>query len=211
MQDLSRLHVGNQMNQTTRYTKVAILLHWLVALGIIALLGLGWYMNELPKGGPKVSSFDLFDLGLYTVQLSEAASPRTFYFNLHKSIGLTVFFIIGLRVYWRLMHQPPALAASLKRWEQIVAHGTHHLLYVLMVLMPVTGMLTTLYSKYGLNWFSIPVLPGLDDPALRDFFVAAHELTATLLVILIGLHIAAALKHSLIDRDDTMKRMSIFR
>ncbi|MCB5188619.1 cytochrome b [Methylobacillus caricis] len=198
-------------NAVLRYGKVAIALHWLVGLGILVLFGLGWYMNELPKGGPKVMSFDLFDLGLYTLHLSEAVSPRTFYFNLHKSVGLTVFFLVGLRVYWRLTHQPPPLQDSLKRWEKVLAHGTHHLLYLLMVLMPVTGMLTTLYSKYGLSWFSIPVLPGLDEPDLRDFFVSAHELTATILFLLITLHIAAALKHRWIDRDDTMKRMSFFK
>lgn len=197
-------------NPDSRYTKGAIWLHWLVAIGIFALLALGWYMNELPKGGDKVASFDLFDLGLYTVTLSEAVSPRTFYFNLHKSIGLTVFFLIVLRVYWRFTHQPPALT-SVKPWERILAHGTHHLLYVLMIVMPLTGLLTTLYSKYGLSWFSIPVLPGLDEPALRDIFVDAHEVTATLLIILISLHILGALKHQWIDKKDIMKRMSLFK
>ncbi|MCB5190504.1 cytochrome b [Methylobacillus arboreus] len=198
------------MNNPVRYTKVAIALHWLVGIGILFLLALGWYMNELPKGGDKVASFDLFDLGLYTVHLAEAASPRTFYFNLHKSIGFTVFLLVGLRLYWRLMHQPPALSQSLKRWEKVLAHGTHHLLYLMMVLMPATGLLTTLYSKYGLHWFAVPVLPGLDEPGLRDFFVAAHEISAIVLTVLIGLHVAAALKHQFIDKDGIMKRMSFF-
>lgn len=198
------------MSHTVRYTKVAVILHWLIALGIIFLLALGWYMNELPKGGDKLASVDLFDLGLYTLQLTEAVSLRTFYFNLHKSIGLTVLFLIAVRLYWRLLHKAPELSDSLKRWEKVLAHGTHHLLYLMMIVMPVTGLLTTLYSKYGLHWFSIPVLPGLDEPGLRDFFVTAHEFSAIVLVTLVGLHIAAALKHQFIDRDNIMKRMSLF-
>ncbi|MFL9610735.1 cytochrome b [Methylobacillus sp. Pita2] len=198
------------MNNPNRYTKVAITLHWLIAIAILFLFALGWYMNELPRGGDKVTSIDLFDLGAYTWQLAEAATPRTFYFNLHKSIGFTVLLLVGLRLYWRLMHRPPALPDSMKRWEKIVAHGIHHLLYLMMVLMPATGLLTTLYSKYGLHWFSVPVLPGLDNAGLRDFFVAAHEFSAAILITLIGLHIAAALKHQFIDKDNILKRMSLF-
>lgn len=198
------------MNNPDRYTKVAIMLHWLIAIVILFLFALGWYMNELPRGSGKVTDIDLFDLGIYTYHLTEAATPRTFYFNLHKSIGFTVLLLVALRLYWRLMHRPPALPASMKRWEKVVAHGTHHLLYLMMVLMPLTGLLTTLYSKYGLHWFSVPVLPGLDNPGWRDFFVDAHGFSASILIVLIGLHIAAALKHQFIDKDNTLKRMSFF-
>ncbi|MFJ5447223.1 cytochrome b [Methylobacillus methanolivorans] len=199
------------MNNTIRYTKVAVILHWLIGIAILALFALGWYMNELPKGGDKITNIDLFDLGLYSIHLAEAATSRTFYFNLHKSIGFTVFLLVGLRLYWRLMHRPPALPDSMKRWEKVLAHGTHHLLYLMMVVMPATGLLTTLYSKYGLHWFSVPVLPGLDNAGLRDFFVDAHELSATILILLIGLHIAAVFKHQLIDKDNILKRMSLFQ
>lgn len=95
------------MTATTRYTRVAIILHWLIALAIFFMIGLGWYMTDLPKDGPKQIAFDLFDLGMYSWQLSEPGSPRMFYFNLHKSVGLTLFALILFRVYWRVTHTPP--------------------------------------------------------------------------------------------------------
>ena len=79
------------MNQAaTRYTKTAKVLHWLIAIAIFGMFALGWYMSELPKEGPKQLAYDLFDWGVYTWNLSEEASPRTFYFNLHKSIGVSI-------------------------------------------------------------------------------------------------------------------------
>ena len=103
------------MKQTpSRYTKTAIILHWLIAILIALMFVLGWYMAELPKEAPKQMAYDLFDLGVYTWQLAEEASPRTFYFNLHKSLGLTVLALIVLRVLWRITHTPPAALSSYK-------------------------------------------------------------------------------------------------
>jgi len=193
---------------TSRYTRTAVVLHWLIGLAILGMLAFGWYMSELPKEAPKASAFDLFDLGIYTVQLSEAVSPRTFYFNLHKSIGFTLLFLILFRVFWRLTHTPPALLSSLKPWEKKLANATHHTLYLLMVVMPLSGLTMTVYSKYGLKWFGIPLIPGLDNKPLREFFLEVHETVAILLVLLIVLHIAGALKHKFMDKDETLRRMS---
>src|SRR5690554_3399816 len=140
-------------NSTTRYTKTAIILHWLIAIAILFMLGLGWYMTGLPRDGAKSDVYDLFDLGIYTWQLSEAVSPRTFYFNLHKSIGVTLLALIAFRLYWRLTHQPPAMLSLLKAWERKLADVAHTSLYVLMVVMPISGFLMALYSKYGIKWF----------------------------------------------------------
>lgn len=196
-------------NSTTRYTKTAIILHWLIAIAILFMLGLGWYMTGLPRDGAKSDVYDLFDLGIYTWQLSEAVSPRTFYFNLHKSIGVTLLALIAFRLYWRLTHQPPAMLSLLKAWERKLADVAHTLLYVLMVVMPVSGFLMALYSKYGIKWFGLPFLPGLDNKAVREFFMVVHEWAGIALGVLILLHVAAALKHKFIDKDETLKRMSL--
>lgn len=197
------------MNQaTTRYTKTAIVLHWLIALGIFAMFALGWYMSELPKEAPKQMAFDLFDLGIYTWQLSEEASPRTFYFNLHKSIGVTLLALIIIRVLWRLTHRAPALLSSYKAWEKKLATGTHHLLYVLMVAMPLSGLIMAVNSKYGVKWFGLDFIGGLDNSSMRDLFKEVHEVIGALLLIVVILHIAGALKHKFIDKDDTIKRMT---
>ena len=194
---------------TSHYTKTAIVLHWLIGLAILGMFALGWYMSDLPKEAAKALSYDLFDLGLYTWQLAEPASPRTFYYNLHKSIGFTLLALIAIRILWRITHKPPPLLPSLKRWERVLATGSHHLLYLLMIAMPVSGLIMTIYSKYGLKWFGIPVLKGLDDSNVRELYESAHALIGWIFVVVIALHIAGALKHKLVDKDGTLKRMSL--
>lgn len=197
------------MNQaSTRYTKPAVILHWLIALVIFSMFALGWYMSELPKEAPKQSAFDLFDLGIYTWELAKEASPRTFYFNLHKSIGITLLALIAIRVLWRITHRPPAMLTSYKPWEKKLATGTHHLLYLLMVAMPVTGLIMAVNSKYGVMWFGMDFIAGLDNSNMRDLFKEAHEIIGAILLIAVIIHIAGALKHKFIDKDGTMKRMS---
>jgi len=198
------------MNQaSTRYTKTAVILHWLIAIGIFAMFALGWYMSELPKDAPKQIAYDLFDWGIYTWQLSEEASPRTFYFNLHKSIGVTLLGLIIIRVLWRITHRPPALLSSYKAWERKLATGTHHLLYLLMIAMPVSGLIMAVSSKYGVKWFGMDFIGGLDNTPLREAFKEVHEVIGAIILLVLILHILGALKHKLIDKDDTMKRMTL--
>lgn len=198
------------MNQApTRYTKVAIVLHALIALGIFAMFGIGWYMSDLLKEAPKQTSFDLFNLGIYTWNLATEVSPRNFYFNLHKSIGITLLALIAFRVYWRITHRPPAPLTSYKAWEIKLATGTHHLLYLLMILVPLAGLTMTLYSKYGVTWFGIHLIDGVDNKTLRDLFKEVHESVGIILLVAIAIHILGALKHKFIDKDETLKRMSL--
>jgi len=197
------------MRSTQRYTKVAIILHWLIALAIFFMIGLGWYMTDLPKEGPKQIAFDLFDWGLYTWQLSEPGSPRMFYFNLHKSVGLTLFALVLFRLYWRITHKTPVMLSSYRVWERKLATGTHHLLYLLMIAIPLTGLLMSLNSKFGINWFGLHVLDGVDDKAMRHTYEELHEFGANLLVLLLIVHVLGALKHKFIDKDETMSRMSL--
>ena len=198
------------MNQaSTRYTKTAVILHWLIAIGIFAMFALGWYMSELPKDAPKQIAYDLFDWGIYTWQLSEEASPRTFYFNLHKSIGVTLLGLIIIRVLWRITHRPPALLSTYKAWERKLATGTHHLLYLLMVAMPLSGLIMAVSSKYGVKWFGMDFIGGLDNTPLREAFKEVHEIIGAIILLVLILHILGALKHKFIDKDGTMERMSL--
>jgi len=194
---------------SARYTKTAIVLHGLIALGIFAMFALGWYMTELPKEAPKQTAFDLFDLGIYTWQLAEGVSPRNFYFNLHKSVGVTLLALIAFRVLWRITHRPPAMLSSYKAWERKLATGTHHLLYLLMVAVPASGLIMAASGKYGVKWFGMDFIAGLDNKGLRELFQEVHEVVGVILLALIILHIVGALKHKFIDKDETMKRMSL--
>jgi cytochrome b561 len=197
------------MNTIQKYTKIAILLHWLIAIVIAMLFCLGWYMTELPKEGPKQLGFDLFDLGIYTWNLAQEASPRTFYFNLHKSIGFTLLVLVVIRFIWKLLNKPPAMLTSYKDWERKLATGTHHLLYLLMFAMPISGLMMSLNSKYGVSWFGMHVLDGVDNKELRHTFEGVHEFIGTVLLVIVGLHFIGALKHKFIDKDNTLSRMTL--
>ena len=194
-----------------QYTKTAIVLHWLISIGILAMFGLGWFMADIPKDQPKAMSFDLFDLGVYTWNMATEVTPRTFYFNLHKSVGITLLALIVLRLFWRITHRPPALLDTLTATEKKIATGGHHLLYLLMFALPITGLVMAINSKfeYGVKWFGISLMNGLDNKAIRESFVDVHEVVGIIMLVVIGIHVLGALKHKFIDKDGTMSRMSL--
>ena len=196
-------------NASTHYTKTAVILHWLIALGIFGMFALGWFMSDIPKEAPKQLSFDLFNWGIYPWQVPEEISPRSFYFNVHKSFGVTIFALILLRIVWRLMYTPPALLSSYKTIERKLANGTHRLLYLLMLVLPLSGVIMATYSKYGIKWFGMNFIKGLDNNPMRELYKSIHEIVGLILLAFVVIHILGALKHQLIDKDDTLKRMSL--
>jgi cytochrome b561 len=170
---------------TTRYAGLLIALHWLIALGIIGMLAVGFYMVGLPKGLPVKATI----------------------INLHKSLGLTIFLLVLLRIGARaVLHRPPLPA--MPPWQRAAARTTQGLLYVGMVAMPLAGYLGSSFNRYGTRFWGI-LLPkwGWDDAHLRELFFGIHEAIAYLLIALIVLHVAGALKHQWIDRDNLIARM----
>jgi cytochrome b561 len=168
-----------------RYAGLMIALHWLIALGIIGLLALGLYMVGLPKGLPLKAAL----------------------LNLHKSVGLTVFLLVLLRIMARAaFHRPPL--PPMRTWQRAAARTTQGLLYVAMVAMPLCGYLGSSFNSYGTRFWGIP-LPkwGWDDAGLRERFFGLHQAIGYALIVLIALHVAGALKHQLIDRDNLLGRM----
>ena len=131
-------------NSITQYNNISVLLHWLIGLGIIFMFILGWFMDSVPKDAPKSSTFDLFNMGIYVWELTKEVSPRSFYFNLHKSIGVTLFVLIIFRILWRFSHKPPALLDTMKSWEKKLATGAHHGLYFLMAATPLAGIIMSI-------------------------------------------------------------------
>ena len=194
-------------DKSQQYNNVAILLHWLIGLVIIFMLILGIFMTDIPKEAPKQISFDIFNLGIYSWEVTEAESPRSFYFNFHKSIGVTLFVFVLFRIFWRFTHKPPALLSSMKPWEKRFATAAHHGLYLLMILIPLTGILMSIGSKYGVKWFGIKILPGIDSTPMRELFYEFHEIFGQLLLLILIFHILGALKHSIVDKDGTLRRM----
>lgn len=171
---------------SSRYTGAAIFLHWLIALAVFALVGLGWYMVDIPKKTPE----------------------RAYFYNLHKSIGLTTAFFIALRIWWRMTHTPPELPASLQPWERTTATWTHRLLYVCLVVMPLSGYVASNFTKFGVKYFGIELPPwGPEDKFVYSIFNGIHVVTSYVFVTAIALHIAGAFKHLLVDKDTVFRRM----
>lgn len=197
------------MSDTQRYNKVTIILHWLIGLALLCMFALGFWMSDLSKDLPKVATLDLFNWGIHTLTFSEPLTPRAYYFNLHKSVGITLFALIIFRMLWRMAYPGPTLPSTMKDWEKMLATATHKALYALMLVMPLSGLLMAVLSKYGVVWFGIPLVHGVDNAIMRDVFKEAHELIGTVFLTIIVLHIAAAIKHKVVDKDNVMERMSL--
>ncbi|MBR0566392.1 cytochrome b [Azoarcus sp. L1K30] len=168
------------------YTRTAIALHWLVALGLTGAFALGLYMHELPLSP--------FKLKLY---------------SWHKWAGISLFMLILVRLAWRITHPAPSLPQHMPAHVRALAHTTHVALYVLMLAIPLSGWLMSSAKGFQTVWFGILPLPDLvaKNTELGDLLQAVHEtLNLTLAALILG-HIAAALKHHFVDRDDILRRM----
>ena len=173
----------------TRYTPTAVALHWIVALLIIGNLAFGLYVAGLPISPAK----------LRTV-------------SWHKWVGVTILLIVAVRLAWRLRHPAPALPPTMAPWEQRVANGTHILLYVLFFAAPITGWLFSSAAGFPVVYLGVLPLPDLvsKNRELADVLRATHKWINYTMAALIVLHIAAAWKHHLVDRDDVLTRMLPF-
>jgi len=174
----------------TRYTATAKLLHWLLALALIAAIGIGLYMVSL--------SFSPQRLKLY---------------NWHKWLGVSILALSLLRLGWRLANKPPALpaamAAKMPAWQHKAHHGTHHALYALFFLVPLLGWAYSSAAGFPIVFLGLVPLPDWVpvSSSLAETIKPLHQWSAYALAGLIVLHIAAALKHQLIDRDGLLLRM----
>ena len=171
----------------SRYTTTAIVFHWIVALLVFTMIGLGLYMTDVPKGSP----------------------DRAFYFNLHKSIGVTTALLVIARLWWRAKNPPPAPAASMPGWEIQASKISHALLYMCLIVMPLSGFAASQFTKYGVNYFGLfKISPmGSENKVVYDLLQGIHGVTATLLIVVVVIHVLAAFKHLLINRDKVFQRM----
>lgn len=173
------------------YTKPAIALHWLIAVMILGGFALGLTMSDL------------------------AISPQKLrYYAWHKWSGITVLALVLLRTGWRLSHPAPEPVAGTPRWQQRSAEAVHLALYALMLAIPLSGWLYSSASGYpvvylGIKALQLPDLVAKDKP-LAELLKEVHEILNWTLAVLVSIHVGAALKHHLLDRDDTLRRMLPF-
>jgi cytochrome b561 len=173
-----------------RYTPTAMALHWLIAVLIIGTFTLGLVMTDIP--------------GITPTKLR--------YFSWHKWAGVTVLLLATLRLLWRLVNRAPAYPRSMPLWQQRAAHTLHGLLYLLIFAVPLSGYFFTLAAGVPVVYFGLFQLPVLiqPDPALKPVLEAVHYWLNMVMAGLVGLHVAAAFKHLLLDRDGIMQRMLPF-
>ncbi|SCZ57412.1 cytochrome b [Thiohalomonas denitrificans] len=174
-------------NDTTRYGLAAVLMHWLVALTVFGLFGLGLWMTGL-------TYYDQwYQLGPWW----------------HKSIGVSLFLLVLVRLGWRALNPQPVPLPSHARWEHRLAKTMHGLLYLLLFAIMISGYLISTADGRSLEvfgWFAIPAtLHGIEHQ--EDIAGTIHLTLAITLVALASLHALAALKHHFLDRDRTLMRM----
>lgn len=167
-----------------RYTRVAITLHWTIAILIVTNLTIGLLHESLLKGT----------------------------LPLHKSIGMLILLLALVRLGWRISHRPPPLPASVKRWEKGLSATVHWLFYALMILIPLSGWIFTSANlkRHPLDFFGVfplPMFPVPQDKAIASAWADRHELMAYLMIALLLLHVAGVLRHRFVQRDGVLDRM----
>jgi cytochrome b561 len=174
------------MSNQTRYATPTIILHWLVALLIVAAFVLGTIMTDMRISPTKLQ-----------------------YYSYHKWLGVTVLGLVALRLITRLLTQAPAYPAHMSELQKKVANGTHVFLYFLMFAVPLSGYVYTCAAGYPVVYLGLIELPSIIAPApeLKHTLKEVHEILSNLMLFTVLLHIAAAVKHQVIDKDGLMRRM----
>jgi cytochrome b561 len=174
-------------NSATAYGVVSRLLHWMIAVLMFGLIGLGWWMVGLNFYHPDYHSS----------------------LSLHKSLGMIALGLATMKIVWRILSPPPVLAATLTGTQRRLATGMHRLLWLGIIVVPLSGYGISTSEGAGVDvfdWFSIPAwLPRSE--TLRDMVTTLHEWVAYGIGAFALFHALAALKHQFVDRDGTLRRM----
>lgn len=172
--------------QAPTYHAAAKTLHWLTALAVFGLLGIGLWMTGLP--------ISLLKLQVYAW---------------HKWIGLVVLVLTALRLLWRWRHPPPLLPDAVTRWERALAPVGHWALLLLLLVMPTSGWLMSSAAGVSVFWFGVLPLPDLvpRNPDLFEALRTLHFVLSRALIVVVALHVAAVLHHDVLRRDGIFRRM----
>ena len=185
----------NLREGVARYDNVAVALHWLIVVVLIAQFGTGWIFSGMERG-----------------------DARTAWFEWHRTLGFLVLLLTVVRLGWRLTHPPPPFPPDFPGWQRILSRAVHWLFYALLIALPLAGWvyvstgstaaetgMTTLVG--GTPW---PIIPGLPRSLHRPA-AEMHVVLVWIAVALFALHVAAALKQRFVDRSPVANRMPPFR
>ncbi|HEY8051559.1 MAG: cytochrome b [Steroidobacterales bacterium] len=176
-------------NTTRRWGSLSQLLHWTIVALLIVQVTLAFMADDLPIGMRKLTLLAR-----------------------HKSFGITILGLVILRLVWRRLNDTPILPDTLKAYERFLARFVHGALYVLLFAMPLSGWMMSSARGFPVSWFGFIQLPDLvpKSKPLYEVLVTTHETLAWTLGVVVILHVAAALKHHFILKDDTLRRMLPF-
>jgi len=174
-------------NEPDRYGIISRLLHWTIAILFISLIPLGIFASMIPEDTP-------FRLSYYVV---------------HKTIGVTLFILVLIRIVWNILSKRPELDSSLKARDAKLAHSAHLALYFAMLALPITGFMMTSYHGYGTYFYFWEFSPPVEESDVYIVWGLFHKyLLPYLIYVVLGAHILGALKHHFIDDDkNAIKRM----
>ncbi len=171
-----------------RYTKVAIWLHWLIGLAVIANIGLAMLTEDMPREAHRAAM------------------------GVHKALGMAILALTVLRILWRLTHKAPPLPASMRTWERWTSGLVHFLFYALLILLPLSGWVWMSAADRPIDFFGLFAIPSIVAPSeeVADVLHDRHETLGLMMLALVALHFLAALKHQFFDRDRLFSRMNPF-
>jgi len=174
-------------NESNRYGKVSRMLHWTIAILFISLIPMGIFASMIP----------------------EDTEYRNAYYVVHKTIGVTVFLLVIVRLIWNRLSRRPSLDSALTSREEKLAHRAHNTLYFMMLAIPITGFMMTSYHGYETYFFFWEMQPLWEQSEIYQLWGGFHKyLLPYLLYIVLGAHILGALKHQFIDKHaNAFKRM----
>ena len=176
-------------NTPTRWGHVAQFLHWLIVILIITQVILANWAEDLPIGPKKIQVYAW-----------------------HKSVGITILCLAVSRLLWRWANPTPQLPTTLKPYERALAKVTHFGLYLLLFAQPLTGWMMTSARGFPVSWFGFLQLPDFvpKNQALFNAMKDIHDSLALVLYVIVFLHVAGALKHHFLLKDDVLRRMLPF-
>ncbi len=169
-----------------RYTGVARLLHWTMAVLVLMTIPVGFILMKLPQGRVQDTLFDL-----------------------HRSIGVLLFVLVAVRLGWRLAHPPPPLPDDLPAWQRVASGTVHRLLYAILLIQPIIGWWGTSAFGAPINvfWlFELPPLVSKDEAAAKQI-LGWHGIIGITLSVAVAIHVGAALFHHFVRRDAVLRRM----
>lgn len=173
-------------NTENSYGSITKILHWVIGLFIICLIAVGFTMSSMESSPEK---FQLY--------------------GMHKAFGVLVLTLVTIRILWRITNTAVQAAEGVPPLLQIAAKAGHLLLYIFMLVMPISGVLMSRFGGYPISVFEIFTIPAASEksPELATLFHATHGYAAWGFVILISAHILGALYHHFVRKDNTLIRM----